>query len=821
VFLAIYANSYALQFLWRWQVSNGNDRDVIEAGRRRKGGGTPQGRAEAPIRRQPGSGQGGGMPRPPGGGFRMPSKGGLGGCGTILILVLVLGYYLLSGGSGLDLGTQSDQSYEEPFVQEEQPQEAAQPQVGFTPPASAGSGQTWLVMLYQDADDEILEKDIYIDLNEAERVGSSENVHIVAQIDRFRGAYTGDGDWTSTRRYYVTRDDDLSHVSSQLVSDLGEADMGSGATLVDFIDWAVSTFPADRYLLILSDHGMGWPGGWSDPSPGVMDGSRSPLASRLGQNLYLNELDQALGTAREQAGIDKFDLIGMDACLMSQLEVYAALQPHARVAVASEEVEPSLGWAYAGFLEALSANPGMSPEDVGKLIVQSYIREDQRITDPQARADFLRGGSPMGGLFGTSNVSADQLAVQMEQNVTLTAVNLERMPDLMARMNEFSYALQGENQSLVAQARGYAQSYTSIFGKQVPPAYIDLGHFTALLARNTRDSDVSGTADGLLSSLGQFVIAEKHGPGKPGSTGVAIYFPNSTLYSSPYTGPQSYTEIAARFAETSLWDDFLAFHYHDRTFSPQDTQPVVPSGGPTRAPGQGAITLSPITASSDTAAPNQPVRLSVDISGQNIGYIYLFAGYYDSNANSIYVADTDYLESPNVRELNGVYYPEWSTDFTLAFNWDPIVFAVSDGSDSFPALFSPESYGLTAEEATYSVEGLYTFAESGDSLHARLYFQNGTLISVYGFNGVDEAAAPSEITPQSGDHFTLYEKWLDLASDGSVKETVYQQGQTLTFGSQPFTWEQLYAAQGEYVVGFIIEDLDGNQYPVYSQVTVR
>ena len=39
--------------------------------------------------------------------------------------------------------------------------------------APAVSGQTWTVMLYQDADDQILEQDIYIDLNEAERVGSS------------------------------------------------------------------------------------------------------------------------------------------------------------------------------------------------------------------------------------------------------------------------------------------------------------------------------------------------------------------------------------------------------------------------------------------------------------------------------------------------------------------------------------------------------------------------------------------------------------------------------------------------------------------------
>ena len=172
-------------------MSNGNDREVIEAGRRRKGGGKPQGRAEAPIRRQPGSDQGGGTPRPSGGGFRMPSRGGIGGCGTVLILILLVGYFLLSGGGGLDFGAPVEEPYvEQPY--QEQPQEAAQPQTSFTPPAAAGSGQTWLVMLYQDADDQILEKDIYIDLNEAERVGSSENVHIVAQIDRFQSGFSGD-----------------------------------------------------------------------------------------------------------------------------------------------------------------------------------------------------------------------------------------------------------------------------------------------------------------------------------------------------------------------------------------------------------------------------------------------------------------------------------------------------------------------------------------------------------------------------------------------------------------------------------------------------
>ena len=249
------------------------------------------------------------------------------------------------------------------------------------------------------------------------------------------------------------------------------------------------------------------------------------------------------------AGIDKFEILGMDACLMSQLEVMAALQPHANYAVASEEVEPSIGWAYAAFLGALVENPDMTGADLSKLIVQSYVLEDQRIQDPAARAEFMRGGSPMGGYFGSSGVSAEQLSAQLSQDVTLSAIDLNAVPLLMDRFNTFSYQLQNEDQQLIAQARTYTQSYTSLFGREVPPSYIDLGHFVLLMQANTQDQRTTQAAEGVIDALRSTVLVEKHGGNRKGSTGLAIYFPNSTLYSSPLAGPQSYTGIARRFAD--------------------------------------------------------------------------------------------------------------------------------------------------------------------------------------------------------------------------------------------------------------------------------
>ena len=101
----------------------------------------------------------------------------------------------------------------------------------------------------------------------------------------------------------------------------------------------------------------------------------------------------------------------------------------------------------------------------------------------------------------------------------------------------------------MAQARTYAQSFTSIFGSEVPPSYIDLGHFAALVARSANNADVTRAADAVQNALKATVLAEKHGPKRAGATGVAIYFPNSQLYRTPVAGPQSYTALAAALRE--------------------------------------------------------------------------------------------------------------------------------------------------------------------------------------------------------------------------------------------------------------------------------
>jgi len=696
---------------------------------------------------------------------------------------------------------------------------------GESNPAVAGKPGTWLVMMYQNADDEVLEEDIFIDLNEAEIVGSTDKVTIVAQLDRFDGAYEGDGNWTSTKRYLVTQDNDLEAIHSKELADLGEMDSGDSSTLIDFATWAINTYPADHYVLIMSDHGAGWTGGWNDNAP-VENSS-----------FTMQNIDDALGMIISDTGIDAFELVGFDACLMGQLEVMSAIAPHARFAVGSEETEPSLGWAYASFLSALNENTAMSGGELGRDIVSSYLSQDFRITDDNARNVFAGG-----------NYSAESVAADLIKGSTLSVVDLTTVQDLNAAVNELAVALTGVDQNLVAEARTYAQSYESIFGDEVPPSYIDLGHFVELLLSTIDNPTVTQAAQNVQSALAKTVIGEMHGDEKSGSSGLTIYFPNSELYDgtfgdSPAYGIQ-YTSFIGRFATASLWDDYLTFHYTGETFDPAAadltvltpaqsaqtdfTQAAQESAPQTNAnivaPGAGKIAIAPITVSANEIGPDGKVTLSTEISGSNIGYIYYYVSYYDKESDSYLTADKGFIASETTKEIGGVYYPDWGNDSTISFDfdWEPTLYFMSDGNeanDQF-AYFEPTVYGVDASGNIYTVRGTFKYADSDSEIDAIMEFNGkGKMQNIFGFNGQNGTGAPREISPQAGDTFTITEEWLDFTQnpDGEFVDYV---GGTMTFGDTPFTMAPYYAYSGNYTLGIIVTDLNGNDVSEFTEVTV-
>ena len=467
-------------------------------------------------------------------------------------------------------------------------------------------------MLYQDADDKILEQDIYVDLNEAERVGSSDRVHIVAQVDRYRAGYQGDGDWTSTKRFYVTQDDDLQRVRSQAgggpgrgqhvrrrhagrLCHLGRRDLSRRQARADHVR------PRHGLARRLE----------RSRRRAARATAASPWHRALGDELYLMELDEALGEIRAQTGLEQFELIGMDACLMGHLEVFSALAPHARYAVASQETEPALGWAYTGFLDEL----------VGK------SRHGRRRPGPADRRELYPGRPAHRGRPGPGRVAAAGLAdgralwsagwSGRTSRPVGAADGAGHHPD--GRRPGGHARADGQRQRAVLRPAGCRTAGRGPGADLCPVVHQRLWQECAALLH--RPGQLCPVAEARRAAAETWPRPPTAcwrpwtRPSSPRSTVPRSRARPASRSISPTpssTNPRHRARIvhaiARRFADVSLWDDFLAFHYTGRPFE----RPPAPIGRPgtghdhqrAREPGRSRSRRSP----SRTAWPRRASR---------------------------------------------------------------------------------------------------------------------------------------------------------------------------------------------------------------------
>ncbi len=142
-----------------------------------------------------------------------------------------------------------------------------------------------------------------------------------------------------------------------LDDNVGSVSMTDPKTLSSFIKYCAKNYPANRNALIFWDHGGGSVSGYGYDEKFKSSGSMS-----------LAEIDKAL----TDGGV-KFDFVGYDACLMSTTENALMLAKHADYMIASEEVEPGIGWYYTDWLTAWSEDTSMSTLEIGKNIIDDFV----------------------------------------------------------------------------------------------------------------------------------------------------------------------------------------------------------------------------------------------------------------------------------------------------------------------------------------------------------------------------------------------------------------------------------------------------------------
>lgn len=155
----------------------------------------------------------------------------------------------------------------------------------------------------------------------------------------------------------------LGETSPELLLDAGRRSMGDPDTLSDFLRYSISSAPANRYMLILWDHGGG-------PVFGLCNDENYEKDSLSLQELKTG-LQNGLGSVR-------LDIIGFDCCLMNCVDLCADLYGLADYAVLSQELVSGTGLDYDGWMKPLAENPALPAQHISTAIAETYVADNSR-----------------------------------------------------------------------------------------------------------------------------------------------------------------------------------------------------------------------------------------------------------------------------------------------------------------------------------------------------------------------------------------------------------------------------------------------------------
>ena len=381
----------------------------------------------------------------------------------------------------------------------------------------------WTILYYASAENG-RSAFVFNDLNEMEAAGATDQVRLVAQVDWPEGGPAGTAD---TVRYTVQPDADMTQLVSQPVAAIGEANLGDPAALADFLTWGMTTYPANRYALVLGDFGGGWRGCCYDSTIGVAGES---------DHLALPDLDEALAAATNAAGA-RFETVALSAGLMNQLDVLQVLVPYAAYAVASPSLMPGDGWDWQAVVTQLNAQP-------------------------------LADGRQLAGDMTTAFVNT-QRQLAGDEFTSMAAVDLAQVPTLAAAVETLALTLQGDSVygAIAADARRGAQRYgQAALDDAESIAAVDLLHAAAILAETAPPGELQTAAAAVTTAIQSVLVGFDHGQGFPNGRGIALYWPATAAAADP---------LYAQVSRLPAWADFVTGAAFDEA-----TQSITVEGGP-------------------------------------------------------------------------------------------------------------------------------------------------------------------------------------------------------------------------------------------------
>lgn len=494
----------------------------------------------------------------------------------------------------------------------------------------------WVIMIYMAADNNLEDASIF-NMNQLERVGSSENTKIIVQWDRSPEYDSSNGNWTGTKRFLISKDDDEEAIGSQELEDLGEVDMGDMNSLSEFINWTLQNYPADRYALSLWNHGAGWMMHTCDDTSNTC--------------LTLRDLSDALRRAGFVQG-KKLDLLIFDECLMGLIDVANEMGPYAKVMIASEDVVPGKGIDFSLPLSELDEDPTMDERELAKVIVKSY-------------KEFYAKEKP-------------------KPYATLAAYDLEKMPEVINATAHLSVML-GERMDRIWPQIGTSLSISESFSKsdglaqfKLNSNYYDLFDFADLLVRKSMDKDVDDAVNDLKTAIRATIVAEYHGRAHPFAYGMTVYFPEDeeiyVYYGDQYSG-------SSKFASEVGWEEFLHSY-----IEAEQSDTIAP-------------TIEITSISPQPSNLSHPARILGNATGNNIAYMSRIIGRVEGDRLIMlneHQVSRYYPEYSGSRKLPEFLDGRNNIDYT----WAPVIDVLTNGETSVIAPAYPlgaEDYYFTID----------------------------------------------------------------------------------------------------------------------------
>jgi hypothetical protein len=339
----------------------------------------------------------------------------------------------------------------------------------------------WTIMMYGAGNNNLDVSNnntsfIIQDVQDMEKVGSQTGLNIVAMVASER---TGGQAKYYHIEYHPAENPD--QLSSPILADKGTKDMSDPATLKEFLNYCKANYPAQKYLLIVDDHGAGWPGSCSDELNGG------------GGMLTMIELKNALA----QSDLQRVDIVTFHACLMAMVEVGYELRSVVSYLTACQFTMPMqnvlgadlwLGW--------LKDNSGASPAELAQKIAEKV-----------------------------------RVAAENKQKTAHYAmINLAEMQTLGARIGSFGNILVTEGgQHWDEVQHAWSQTHTTQYDN---PAYVDLREFankimaeptlsTINLVRNAAQDIINGVNSSVPYTACYFYPPDQSVP----RGGLNIHFP--------------------------------------------------------------------------------------------------------------------------------------------------------------------------------------------------------------------------------------------------------------------------------------------------------